>query len=95
VQRDNDFGKKPVVDRREFLKLSGAGFCTLAIAPPEAAHGRIIAVDDPLRSYPDRTWEDFYRKEFSTTRGDAQGTHFTAPTARATARSAYSPKMAR
>jgi dimethylsulfide dehydrogenase subunit alpha/complex iron-sulfur molybdoenzyme family reductase subunit alpha len=65
-----------VVDRREFLKLSSAGLCTLAIAPPEAAHGRIIAVDDPLRSYPDRTWEDFYRKEFSTTRGDAQGYAF-------------------
>ncbi|MEK7246198.1 MAG: molybdopterin-dependent oxidoreductase, partial [Pseudomonadota bacterium] len=62
--------------RRDFLKLSGAGFCALGLGLPKEALARIIAVDDPLQSYPDRAWEDFYRKEFAATRGDAQGYAF-------------------
>ncbi|MDP2827419.1 MAG: molybdopterin-dependent oxidoreductase, partial [Sulfuricellaceae bacterium] len=65
-----------MVDRRDFLKLSGTGMCAFALSMSETLQARILAVDDPLVSYPDRSWEDFYRKEFASTRGDAQGFAF-------------------
>lgn len=65
-----------MVDRRDFLKLSSAGLCSFALGLSEELQARILAVDDPLVSYPDRSWEDFYRKEFAGTRGNAQGFAF-------------------
>ena len=62
--------------RRDFLKLSGAGFCALGLGLPKEALARITVVDDALQSYPNRAWEDFYRREFAATRGDAQGYAF-------------------
>src|SRR3989304_10456464 len=65
-----------MVDRRDFLKYSGAGICALKAGLPGTALGKVVAVDDPLVSYPERAWEDFYRNEFTATRGDAQGFAF-------------------
>ena len=61
--------------RRDFLKYSGS-FCALELGLPLNALARVLSVDDPLEGYPDRSWEDFYRKEFAATRGDAQGFAF-------------------
>ena len=65
-----------MVDRRDFLKFSSAGACTFALGLSEELQARILSVDDPLVSYPDRAWEDFYRKEFTASRGNAQGFAF-------------------
>ena len=62
--------------RREFLKYSGS-VCALQLGLPlDALAAGVIAVDDPLAGYPERAWEDFYRKEFAATRGNAQGFAF-------------------
>lgn len=65
-----------MVSRRDFLKLTGVGACGLTLPVPEELLARIVEVGDPLQSYPDRAWEDFYRKEFASARGDAQGYAF-------------------
>ena len=65
-----------MVDRRDFLKVTGAGFCGLLGGLPDELLARIQDVNDPLSSYPYRAWEDFYRKEFAATRGDSQGYAF-------------------
>ena len=62
--------------RRDFIKYSAGGLCALKLGLPLEALARIVAVDDPLQGYPDRAWEDFYRREFTATRGDAQGFAF-------------------
>ncbi|OGA65904.1 MAG: hypothetical protein A3G83_02015 [Betaproteobacteria bacterium RIFCSPLOWO2_12_FULL_68_20] len=63
-----------MASRRDFLKLTGA--CGLALGLPEELLARIAEVQDPLQAYPERAWEDFYRKEFAATRGDAVGYAF-------------------
>jgi dimethylsulfide dehydrogenase subunit alpha/complex iron-sulfur molybdoenzyme family reductase subunit alpha len=65
-----------MASRRDFLKLTGVGACGLTLGLPEELLARIAEVGDPLQSYPERAWEDFYRKEFAATRGDAQGYAF-------------------
>jgi dimethylsulfide dehydrogenase subunit alpha/complex iron-sulfur molybdoenzyme family reductase subunit alpha len=65
-----------MVDRRDFLKMTGAGFCSLLAGLPDELLARIQDVNDPLSSYPYRAWEDFYRKEFAATRGEAAGYAF-------------------
>jgi len=65
-----------MVSRRDFLKLTGVGACGLTLGLPEELLARIVEVGDPLQSYPDRAWEDFYRKEFAATRGNAVGYAF-------------------
>lgn len=65
-----------MVDRRDFLKISGTGICALKAGLPGQALGKVLGVDDPLTAYPGRAWEDFYRKEFADTRGDSQGFAF-------------------
>ena len=62
-----------MVDRRDFLKITGAGFCGLLSGLPDELLARIQDVNDPLSSYPYRAWEDFYRKEFAATRGNSAG----------------------
>ena len=61
--------------RRDFLKYSG-GLCALKLGLPLEALAKVVTVDDPLQGYPDRAWEDFYRREFTATRGGAQGFAF-------------------
>src|SRR3989338_136849 len=62
--------------RRDFLKYSGT-LCALKLGGfPLEALADVMTVDDPLQSYPNRVWEDFYRQEFAATRGDAQGFAF-------------------
>src|SRR3990170_3915742 len=63
-----------MASRRDFLKLTGA--CGLALGLPEELLARIAQVPDPLQAYPERAWEDFYRKEFAATRGNSQGYAF-------------------
>jgi dimethylsulfide dehydrogenase subunit alpha/complex iron-sulfur molybdoenzyme family reductase subunit alpha len=63
-----------MVNRREFLKLTGA--CALGLGLPEDASARIVEVGDPLTGYPNRGWEDFYRNEFAGTRGNSAGYAF-------------------
>lgn len=65
-----------MINRRDFLKYAGSGFCGLLNGLPDELLARIQDVDDPLASYPYRAWEDFYRKEFAATRGDAAGYAF-------------------
>lgn len=65
-----------MADRRDFLKMTGAGLCGLLSGLPDELLARIQDVNDPLSSYPYRTWEDFYRKEFAATRGDVSGYAF-------------------
>ncbi len=60
--------------RRNLLKLSG--LCGLGLSLPARLWARVVHVEDPLTSYPAREWEDFYRKEFTATRGDAKGFAF-------------------
>ena len=48
-----------MVDRRDFLKLSGTGMCAFALGLSKELQARILSVDDPLVSYPDRSWEEW------------------------------------
>lgn len=66
--------RKNMLDRREFLKVSAVG--GLALGLPMELLAKVVRVEDPLQSYPDRSWEDFYRKEFLATRGDSKGFAF-------------------
>ncbi|MAF96306.1 MAG: dimethylsulfide dehydrogenase [Rhodospirillaceae bacterium] len=63
-----------MVSRRDFLKYSGT--CALGLSLPGEALARVVRVDNPLESYPGRAWEDFYRREFTATRGDSLGYAF-------------------
>lgn len=65
-----------MVDRRDFLKMGGAGFCGLLAGLPDELLARIQDVNDPLSGYPYRAWEDFYRGEFAATRGNSEGYAF-------------------
>ena len=59
------------MQRREFLK--GSAWCGLALAfggPLASLRAHAASIQ------PGREWEDFYRKEFTATRGDAQGYAF-------------------
>ena len=50
----------PPLGRREFLRIAaGAGFGAF-IASASDAWG-LLAIDNPLASYPDRDWERVYR----------------------------------
>src|SRR3989304_5349833 len=49
------------------------GLVVLALSQDQAGSGEVKA---PLQAYPERAWEDFYRKEFAATRGDAVGYAF-------------------
>src|SRR3990172_9319276 len=60
--------------RRDFLKL--LSLLGLGLSAPAKLLASVVRVGDPLRSYPNRGWEDFYRKEFAATRGDATGYAF-------------------
>jgi hypothetical protein len=51
-----------MLDRREFLKVSAVGGLVLSL--PMDLLAEVVRVEDPLQSYPDRSWEDVYRKEF-------------------------------
>lgn len=62
------------LNRREFLEVSALGGLTMGL--PTELLAKVVRVEDPLRSYPDRSWEDFYRKEFLATRGDSKGFAF-------------------
>ncbi len=62
------------INRRKFLKVSG--ICGLGLGIPTSALGKALQVDDPLRSYPDTKWEDFYRDELVKTEGTSTGFAF-------------------
>jgi dimethylsulfide dehydrogenase subunit alpha/complex iron-sulfur molybdoenzyme family reductase subunit alpha len=57
--------QKDGIGRRKFLQMSGAAIATLAVPPSVMAFSKIQPVDDPLKSYPYRGWEDLYRKEWT------------------------------
>lgn len=50
--------------RRDFLKWSLAGAAGLAMHSPQLAFLQPVSVDNPLESYPDRTWEKIYRDKY-------------------------------
>jgi dimethylsulfide dehydrogenase subunit alpha/complex iron-sulfur molybdoenzyme family reductase subunit alpha len=63
-----------MLGRRAFIKLAGVlGF---GLSVPAKLLARVVRVEDPLHSYSDRGWEEIYRKEFASTRGDAAGYAF-------------------
>ncbi|NIR96655.1 MAG: molybdopterin-dependent oxidoreductase, partial [Gammaproteobacteria bacterium] len=63
--------------RRDFLKYTGTGIGVLQAGIPRAVAGKVVSVGDPLAGgYPDRSWEDFYRRELEDSRGDARGFAF-------------------
>ncbi len=62
------------VNRRDFLKLAGAGSVALAI--PKLYGFEPISVDNPLGTYPNRDWEQIYRDQY---RYDATFTWVCAP----------------
>jgi dimethylsulfide dehydrogenase subunit alpha/complex iron-sulfur molybdoenzyme family reductase subunit alpha len=51
--------------RRRFLQFSGAALASAAVPSSVWAFSKIQTVDDPLKSYPYRGWEDLYRKEWT------------------------------
>jgi dimethylsulfide dehydrogenase subunit alpha/complex iron-sulfur molybdoenzyme family reductase subunit alpha len=51
--------------RRRFLQLSGAALASAAVPSSVWAFSKIVPVEDPLKSYPYRGWEDLYRKEWT------------------------------
>jgi dimethylsulfide dehydrogenase subunit alpha/complex iron-sulfur molybdoenzyme family reductase subunit alpha len=51
--------------RRRFLQLSGAALASAAVPSSVWAFSKIQTVEDPLKSYPYRSWEDLYRKEWT------------------------------
>ncbi|WP_029134803.1 chlorate reductase subunit alpha [Sedimenticola selenatireducens] len=57
--------QKDGIGRRKFLQMSGTALATLAVPPSVLAFSKIQPVDDPLKSYPYRGWEDLYRKEWT------------------------------
>lgn len=59
------------MERREFLKSTAYCGLALAFGGPLTNLRAHAAESGTLR-----TWEDFYRKEFTATRGDAQGFAF-------------------
>ncbi|MBI4828525.1 MAG: molybdopterin-dependent oxidoreductase [Nitrospinae bacterium] len=63
-----------MLNRRKFLKVSGV--CGAGLALPGGAMAGALHVDDPLRAYPSREWEEQYRKELAATRGDSEGFAF-------------------
>ena len=63
-------GKKGL-NRREFIQASALGGVALGL--PTELLAKVVQVEDPLRSYPDRSWEDSYRKMWSW---DAEGFAF-------------------
>ncbi len=64
-----------MVSRRDFLKYSG-GVCALGLGLPQDLLAQVVQVDNPLLSYPNRIWEDFYRNEFSAVSGNPNGFAF-------------------
>ncbi len=63
-----------MLKRRAFLKL--ASLLGFGLSAPANLLARVLRVEDPLRSYPNRSWEDLYRREFVATRGNATGYAF-------------------
>ena len=51
--------------RRRFLQFSVAALASVAAPSSLWAFSKIQAIDDPLKSYPYRSWEDLYRKEWT------------------------------
>ncbi len=54
--------------RRRFLQISGAAITSLAMPSSVWAFSKILplqSIEDPLKSYPYRSWEDLYRKEWT------------------------------
>ena len=51
--------------RRKFLQLSAAALASAAVPSSVWAFSKILPVEDPLKSYPYRSWEDLYRKEWT------------------------------
>jgi len=51
------------LNRRKFLKTTGAGL--LALASPGLAFSKVQVIGDPLQEYAYRGWEDLYRKEWT------------------------------
>jgi DMSO reductase family type II enzyme molybdopterin subunit len=51
--------------RRRFLQMSGSALAGLAVPSSVWAFSKIQPIDDPLKSYPYRDWEDLYRKEWT------------------------------
>ena len=54
--------------RRRFLQMSGAVITSLAMPSSVWAFSKILplqSIEDPLKSYPYRSWEDLYRKEWT------------------------------
>jgi len=67
------------MERRDFLK--GTAYCGLALAfggplAPLPAFAQKIGAGGTATTGANRAWEDFYRREFLGTRGDAQGFAF-------------------
>ncbi|MCX7168553.1 MAG: molybdopterin-dependent oxidoreductase [Rhodocyclales bacterium] len=52
-------------NRRRFLQISGAALANMAVPSSVWAFQKILPIDDPLKSYPYRGWEDLYRKEWT------------------------------
>ena len=51
--------------RRRFLQFSMAALASASAPGGVWAFQKILAIDDPLKHYPYRSWEDLYRKEWT------------------------------
>ncbi|MDU7590104.1 MAG: chlorate reductase subunit alpha, partial [Acidovorax sp.] len=51
--------------RRRFLQFSAAALASAAASPSLWAFSKIQPIEDPLKDYPYRDWEDLYRKEWT------------------------------
>jgi len=51
--------------RRTFLQFSGAALACASVPSSVWAFSKIQTIEDPLKSYPYRGWEDLYRKEWT------------------------------
>jgi dimethylsulfide dehydrogenase subunit alpha/complex iron-sulfur molybdoenzyme family reductase subunit alpha len=51
--------------RRRFLQLSGTALAGMTLPASSWAFSKIQPIEDPLKHYPYREWEDLYRKEWT------------------------------
>jgi nitrate reductase alpha subunit len=66
----------PKISRRDFLKLSGAGALSLALAQFDLQLLDPVDVPNPLSFYPQRDWESIYRDQY---RYDSSFTYVCSP----------------
>ena len=53
------------IGRRHFLRLTSVSLASMAVPTGAWAFMKIQAIDNPLKDYPYRSWEDLYRKEWT------------------------------